>query len=311
MAITNLHTTDGVIFDSTLIPILSLPRVDPGLDLRAERPAGQVYRRFGTIVGARPAIEFSTQALSILSVAGVLGKDIGDLTAGFLMFAKAWAAAGTFQGASSHRKFAVTEGMIAPMRVSVDGSGDAVLSYGVYPMPDGANDPIIITDGQSLSGTFADTERYAIGPVEVAGVTIDQIQSINIEFGLSIVREASDAEINPSFIYVAAVEPSIRIVTTDLLAVENTGASPAAIDMAGESATHANTILYLRKRTQPTGFVADGTAQHVKFTGMGVATWREVFGGGDGNRGAAELTIQCHYDGTNAPLTVTTGSAIS
>ena len=83
--------------------------------------------------------------------------------------------------------------------------------------------------------------------------------------------------------------------------------------IASLACTHANTIIYLRKRsTDGTSFVADGTAEHIKITAHGVAAMTQVVSGDAQRFTEHALQISAFEDGSaNNPIIITTASAIT
>ena len=88
-------------------------------------------------------------------------------------------------------------------------------------------------------------------------------------------------------------------------------APSAKIPLTGLKVTHANTAFYLRKRAIGSTFVANGTAQHIKFTAEGLATIDNAMQVSGDEPSSTTLTMPLHYDGTNAPLVIDTASAIT
>jgi len=300
------HALYAVVHDATAIPgINSLGWTLSGRTI-GEPTAAELSPRNRLMVGQEPRLSFTTRALATaLGLCGFGGTDISGLTSGLVGYQQQLGDGGTREGALSHRKIAIAKGLLYPTRISTNHQGTAELSYEAAATYDGSNDPIIITESQDLPAAVADAERFALGVVQVGGVTIGLLTSLEIDFGLKVVADSADSEIWPDEVWIAERHPKITLRTKKAKAWGATG-----ISMAGQAATHANTIFYLRKRTQ-TGFVDDATAEHIKFTADGLAYLSDPFSARGTDPGEVGLTIETEYDGTNDPITIDTASAIT
>ena len=164
----------------------------------------------------------------------------------------------------------------------------------------------------------ADTDqiRHALGPwtIGLAGspvttVTLQQLKRLEIQFGIDAQTERSLSHIWPELVWVAQQTALIKIQGSKLEWFSTSGAIP----LDGQAFDHTNTKGYLRKRDpQSSGFVADGTAEHIKFTGDGLAYIEDPHDAAMGNQAATiSITLALRYDGTNAPLVIDTAAQIA
>lgn len=300
------HALYAVVHDSTAIPGINQLGFSLGGRTINEPSAAELSPRFACMVEQRPRMSFATRAIAAaLDLCDPSGTDISTLTAGLLGYQQQFADGGSRADTLSHRKIAIAEGLLYPSRLSVSHGGLAELNYEAFATYDGSNDPFIITESQTLPAAPADTDRYGLGALQVAGVTIGLLTSLEIDFGLKVVADAADSAIWPDEVWIAEYVPKITLRTKKTKAW-----GAAGIDMEGLQATHANTIFYLRHRTR-TGFVADVTATHLKFTAAGLAHFTEPFSASGTEPGEATLVIETENDGTNDPIVIDTASAIS
>ncbi len=308
MGVTRRHGLYGVVADTTVIPGIVSTSGNTGTEVIGEATSGDLYPTQVSINAQNPGVTFSTRSIAIaLATIGLAGVNIADLTAGLILWAQAHLTGASRAGESLHRKYVMAKGIVIPQNLTIDHQGNAVISYLARPTWDGTNDPILITDLQTLTAPVADSERFTLGPCTIESVLTAQMKSLAIDFGINLSVEGADSDILPTFVSITSIAPRISMRGTDI-----EWAKAANIPLfAGKKATHANTKLFLRKRAAGLKFVADATAEHIKFTADGPAHI-ETFFEADGET-PAEITLEMplRYDGTNAPLTVDTAIAIT
>lgn len=308
MGVATKHSLYAVEAGSSLIGGISDDNLALNPDVRAEALSGEVYARFIALYGMNPEGSFTTRAIAAaLNIAGILGKDIGTLAGGLNLYGHQHAPGGTRTAGATHLKYNVLQGLLIPVSLSVAHQGDATLNCRIVVIHDGsANDPIIKTGSVALPAGIVDNEAFTLGKSTVGSFLIGQKTSMEINFGINVKTEASDSDIFPTFISIENVGPSLTINTTDLDIM-----NAAKIPQTGLVCTHANTIIHLRKRLAGGTFVADGTAEHIKFTADGIATVSEPRNASNADPAGATISLPLRYDGTNAPLTVDTASVIA
>ena len=131
------------------------------------------------------------------------------------------------------------------------------------------------------------------------------MQSFDVEFGVDGRTEGGDSDIWDTFSRLRGFKPRLTVVGTDVEWWKSSN-----IPLVGKLATHANTLVRLRKRSG-TGFVADATGQHISFTGDGLAYIQT--GMSDQGDDAATITVEMplRYDGTNSPLAISTTAVLT
>jgi len=303
MGIVTRHGLYAAQIGATVLNGITAVDVKLGTQVRSEASSGEVYARHQAIVGQKSTGGFASRAIaSALGLVGLAGASLADLSGGLKLFAQKRADGGTRTGGSAHRKFTFVKGLVYPTNLTLDHQGDAVVSYDVLPVYDGANDPVAVTDSVALPAITADSERFGLGPFSMEGVATGQLSHLAINFGIAAKGEGADGEIWDTFSSIEQIAPSITLRGTDI-----TWWAAGNVPTAGKSLSHALTNFYLRKRAVGGTFIANNVANHIKFTACGLAVIDDGFTAG----GELSISIPLRYDGTNAPLLVNLASEIT
>jgi hypothetical protein len=251
---------------------------------------------------------FSTLAtLQALTVAGLTGANIADMTGGLCLYAQKHADGSTRASGANHRKFAFTRGILAPSRLSVGHREDATIDYqAVVVSTDGSTSPLTITDDIAVPAIVADGGRFCLGGFKIGTYTLTGVRQMTLDFGIDMVPEGADSDIYDTIASVREVNSrfTFRGINTQWL-------KSTAIPISGKAAVHADTILYLRKRDDAGIFISDATAEHIKMTAAGYAVVQNAFDASGNEAAECDLTLVTRYDGTNLPIVLTLGAAIT
>jgi hypothetical protein len=176
---------------------------------------GQVDPTFVAVLNQTPGISFGSTAIAtILAACGISGTIIdSDVTyPGMECWFQAMDEGGTRKGASSHLMMTVNEGILVPRTIQANQDGVATIELEAVITHDGTNDPIVIADSQSLSGSPAVSEAFTCGPVKINGTTLEGIQSITFDPGIQVHPQGGDGQVWPTFCGIMSRRPSIRIL---------------------------------------------------------------------------------------------------
>lgn len=216
--------------------------------------------------------------------------------------------------ASGHRSLTISSGAIVPRRITCDHRGDARMDVDVVVAKTSANNAIVISDANvalpdtDSGGVLYGARLWTLGTIKVANVALDDYTSVEFDLGNTVQTRGTESAIWDEYVEIRHHAPSITIRGIDPEWFKET----AGIPIAGAACTHANTIIYLRKRVSGSpAFVADGVAEHIKFTAKGIATVQTAMTGQWDRFAETSLVIQCVYDGTDDPIEVDTTSAIT
>lgn len=305
------HNLYGVVLNDTspvTLGAIESVNIQHGAEHRAETTSGAIYPTHAAIVSQNPVADFTSYALQdCLDQIGIGGLSIASLASGLDLYAYKHADGGGRATGSNHRKYTATKGLIVPTRLTCEHRGDAMIAYNVLPTWDQTNDPLVESDSVAVPSAPTDDERFTIGGVTIGGVTIDEIRNFELDFGMNAKTEGVDSNVYDTHASIVEVLAVLTLRGINLEWLKST-----AIPRAGLAGTHANTTLYLRKRSQAgAGYLADGTAEHVKMTMAGLAMIEDIFSGGGENPAECSLRLVAKFDGTNAPVVFTTASAIT
>ena len=262
-----------------------------------------VYARAMAVGSQRPRIRFATTALATaLGVSGAAGLslDAGAAAAVDLWFQKR-AEGGTFTAGSVHTKISVHEGLMVPRSLDAVAGQPAVIGYEIIPVYDGTIEPLIIAASQALVGTPGGDEGFDVGPVVINGVQLDGIQEIHVDFGITVVDELANGKAWPIYASIMGITPSIRLVTTEADALSTFG-----LDGTIQGAT--DSVVFLTKMAVGATRNADNSGDHISVTVDDGQILVSSVGGSDAR---AEVLILPTWDGTNAPIVVSTTATIS
>lgn len=326
MALSRLHTLSAVKLDydalgGSAVTLGGIRRqmIRTGTDVRQESTSGSVYSQFQAVYAGAPMAEFSTvSCVRALSAIGVTGAAIAAASfSGLTFYGNKKLEGGSRTSGANHISYNIKEGILIPRRLSVSHQGDAELSLEALATFDGTNAPIVQANTATLLSSIADDQRYSIGSVYLGTtggdqIQLTQIQSIEFDFGINASAEGSDSDIFPTFAVINDIpRPSIRITTNDMTQLVASNGIP----FQGKDIAAAKTAIFLRKRARVTtsGYVADGTSEHIKIVPLvGCAYHVDIgdYGSSSGN-GTATIEIPLISDGTSAPWAWTLGAAIA
>ena len=303
---TTIHTISAVQVGTAKIGGIQSHDAEHGTTVQGEGASGSIYPMTQSITAQNPTAKFATKDLkTALDALGVLGADLA--TNNLILICQQMAAGASVAAGSVHRKILAQHGIVVPETISIDHQGDAVLNVAATITYDGTNNPFVLTESQALPTGFVDDEIFTIGPVTLESIVFSQIKHLEINFGLAVKVEGVDSDVWPTIATIMGVNARINIRGIDIDWWKDAG----GIAMTGKAITHANTKLFLRKRAKGATYVADATAEHIKFTACGLAVIENGFTGSHGEPGEISAAVSCYHDGTNAPLTVNTAIAIT
>ena len=299
----------------TLIPDCTSQSINNNPQLDAIVTAGQTMATHVILRSQRIAADFDT--LAIADAIDSIGFQplcitTDNTSTGLVFYLSAIDGCGAIS-ASGHRSLTIGSGAVVPRRLSCEHRGDASMSFDVVVAKPSANEAIVISDAANLpdlddNGALYGGQLWTLGKMTVGNVAISEYTSLEIDFGNQVSTRGSQSDLWDSHVEVSTHSPSITIRGIDAEWFKESGGVP----IAGLACTHANTIIYLRKRvTGSPAFAADNTNEHIKFTAKGIATIQTAVTGQMHQFTETSLTIQCHYDGTDDPIEVDTTSQIT
>lgn len=311
MAVTTIMSRAGAKIDVEAVPAaVTLQLVSGNLTadptVVADPTSADIYPRHVAIHGYRHMANLKTNALAVaIGQVGIIGQIVANN--GIQCYAQNFTKGSGPTAGSTHRKFTIADGLHIARRISCDHQDDCEMDTEVIATFDGTNAPIVEADSIALPTAPTDAERFTIGSFTLENVEITQITNVVLEWGIEEVVAGSDSDIYATMAVVRKARFKLTITSSD-----PTNISAAKIPRTGLPITHANTVCYFRKRsTTASGFVADGTAEHIAFTMAGMAVARELFVDNDNEPAGCTIEVTGTYDATNTPVVFDTASAIA
>lgn len=291
----------AVTIDGTVIDGITSQQVGHNIQKAINHNDGSPESRFAGVMSAKPTISFTTVALKkLLDVIGTQGAAISSSV---VLFFQKTAANGKRAGSTSHLKLTIAAGLVVPRRLSVSQDGEAQLTAEIFPISsDGSTSPITYADSQSLAGSPDSAQKYTVGPVKING-TAWESQSIEVDFGIDVQTRSHSGYVYPVHAFINRIHPTIGFTTLDAGIL-------ATFGIPGAAQGSTDSVVYFRKLAEGSTRDADNSSTHVSLTiDEGLIT---VDGGQASDGGDATFSgmIDVTYDGSNAPLVLSTGAQI-
>ena len=228
--------------------------------------------------GARPEISFTTpQIKTILDTCGLVGADLSASNVD--LFYKRATNLGTREAIADldHLRIRCVRSMLVWDRISARQGQLATVSCRLVPTYDGTNAPLQPTGGVAITAEIKTADFFTLGPVAINGTNVDGAIEWDLNLNLTYKEQASEGEPYLSYFGVHRHDPVLTVTPEDL-------GYWATIDVTGLTMTAL--VAYLRKLdADDVGPLADGTAEHIKFTAednpCGLATLDDTSGGID------------------------------
>ncbi|MCA9017267.1 MAG: hypothetical protein KDA77_18185 [Planctomycetaceae bacterium] len=208
---------------------------------------------------ADPRLQFTTEdvatAVAVTTFCST-GLAIATSTETITVPFKVRADQGGFATGSNHYSLTSTEGGFAyPTQFQASQGGNASVDIELVLISDDGLKPFATNASASIASA-AFTAQYTIGPVTINGTAITEPLSITVNPGIQVEVRRFDGLNYPQVVNIISRDPSITINFRDIADFHAFTGS-----VAGLSSFSA----FFRKR-DATGFVAEATEEHVKFT---------------------------------------------
>jgi hypothetical protein len=264
--------------------------------------SGSLYAEHMSVTGVSPVASFTTKCLaSLLGFVGINGQCVGTGLAVTKVdgITRRMENCDEALGGSPHIRDRVSKGLLRLGSLNAARGQDATITGMVDALSDGTNAPVVRTDGVALP-TGVVSQRFTLGKCAFANTTFDNLEQVGIEFNVQTDEKLpAEAMLWPETIGVLTVRPVIVFGARDVSKITNTLLAAGA-----SAATHANSIIQLVKRQSAGSFVAAATEEHIRFTLAGLMIPENIASAAAQAKATGSLRIPCHYDGTNAPVTV-------
>lgn len=265
--------------------------VDFGVETFLESADGVIDTVFAAVAGVSPMFSFTSKKCgTLLTTFGIDGVAI-DVSLD--MYLKKRSLGGTHSGGSDHIKATLTDGIIVPVSATAGQRELATVSYNVRGVSsDGTTAPLALATASLPSGSASFDEGFVAGPLTVNGSSYAGIDSYDIDFGVSTEELGADGEAYDTF--TSLVGRQVRVTVRS-----KNAALASTIGVGGVAIGASDAIFYFRKVQEDGTRVADGTAEHLKFTINDGYIPPESISVSQGSSGDFSFSILATWDETN------------
>lgn len=188
------------------------------------------------------------------------------------------ASAGTYAAGASHFASSATKALIVVTNISTardqegDDSPGAVASLEAHVESSDGTDPLTGSSGNSLAAT-AFVDQFAMGPVQVNGVTVTDAVGYRVNPGIEIYKQYTEGLTYPTLVAIRKRTPTIEIDVEDLDSFANSGGF--GLGFSGLSSVGC----FLRRRADAAQF--ESGAVHAKMSfATGISNVQTIRGSG-------------------------------
>lgn len=266
--------------------------------------AGSIFAGGASLLSTRLVSSFATrqikQAIDTIGLggAGACIDSDGTHPGVDLYFAKQ--ACNAPASGSVHVRYNIKKGIFVPRSLNCPHKGNAELSYDLYAIYDGVNDPVTKVGSQALpSGSADDGSRYFLTTGVVNTQTCEGKVDVSVDFQPSISQASADGLTYDTAVSIASILPIVRFqgVEPDWFG----GIAP----LAGATVDDLNTKWLLQRRNTPSI-----TAVHCMFACSGLLVWDTVVEGGPSAPAQSQFSIHTTTSSAgNNPVTCDTAWA--
>lgn len=265
---------------------------------------GNVFATFLALMKGAPAARFST--LHVADALAAFGVTSYALANALVCYFRKISQGGTRDAANAgtHISLSFSGGMVCPRRVSARHGSNAVWDGEVYGTSADGTNPVTPSTTANLPASLPGVATaFGLGPIKLNGTVLDGLESAEYDFGVTPMIEGRDGDIYPTHAGVKSQQPTVKVrgAHVDVL---------SALTLDGGYYTASQVVGYLRKRSAGGTYVADATAQHVKFT-LGLCRVEAQSVDGDPKTVDLLLTPAQDTGGPTNPIAVNTASAIA
>ncbi|MDM4015857.1 hypothetical protein [Roseiconus lacunae] len=296
---------------AALIHAISRQQMSPRSEVNSDVHAGSPYPQSVTINAQKTEATATTMDIAnALDLIGVEGAALEDPGIRFWQIERD-PLTGMAKTTDVHRSAQMKRGKVVPMRLSCEHQGDASLELKALGTKDpstddsAANLPIVFADSLALPTGLGGDERYTLHEGTIGGTTVDCLTSVSLDFGIGIATEGCNSNVWDGSIVVNQIKPILTFTGRNIALLSTIG-------LVGTTGAHANTGFTLRRRSQvAAGFTALTGTEHIRFTINPLAHWETITDSSNNNSNTNTLQLVGRHDGTNTPLIVQTGVALS
>lgn len=269
--------------------------------------SGSLYEEFYAVTGFAPVATLTSKAVTeLIGMIGLNGVCVGagKPVTQVDVISRKMETCQTSLGSTPHLRDRCTAGLLRLGSLSASRGQDATITAILDTFTDGTNGPVARTDGVAMP-TPLTVERLTLGQLAIAGVVYPEVESVSIEFGVSISEKTPALGfIWPESAGVLTVRPILTLQGRDLSKV-----TAALLAFTANQATHANTKIQLIRRANAGAFESFVSTVHTSITMAGLVVPDNLVSASANQRGTHTIRVMGHFDGTNAPILFNTAVA--
>lgn len=258
---------------SVVLDSIQSQSVNPAIELMLGQGSSRIDPSHVAKIGEAPQIALSTISLAdALTFCGIIGKaiDVGGSpnTAANLYFQR-YKQGGGYDVAAAMRA-TVNLGLMYLISIEAGvGPQPAVASYGIVPVFDGTNDPLVFAKGVTYGVPFQAEETWTVGPVYINGTKLPTVQRIRVLVNPEIRRENDGGKVFPVGASIRRRAPVIEIDVLDLDELDSTsGFGTEGVPITGV------TRAYFAKTIKGGTLEIDAATKHIECqVANGIVSW--------------------------------------
>ena len=305
---TTLHTTD--------LNTASIIKIGAVTDLRVEletetQPddSGSFYDEARSIISQLPTVEWTSKAIGDwLTWIGLEGYCIASdgTHPGLQVYGNVLGDCKDPPLSTDNVRYTVPTGLIVLGSLRMPRGRDAELSLMCHAITDGTNAPLSSAYGSITLPTGLAVAQYTLGHCQVGNVVLTDLADATLNFGVQIAgKTPAQGSVWADSVAARKCQPMLTLSGFDPRVLDDA----TGIPQLGKQATHAQTLIQLKKRAGYAAFVADATEEHIAITMGGLAKVTTAFGAAGNSESSTVIVVEGVHDGTNAPLTWDVASA--
>jgi len=305
-----LHTKTAQAGAAVYVDGIQSQGLNTNLQTLVEGGDGALYNTFGSLVSGAPVARFASNDLkTVLDGCGLEGMliDTDGTHPGVVMYFDRYVAGGTRGTASQATSVTFGTGrmVLRTLELMHRGAGGTI-SCDVHGYSATGVSPIAFNEADTVPAAAYPSVSVAwnLGKIVFNAEVMVGAERASIDFGVGIFSEARDGDVYPSVLSIQRIQPTITITGAE---IDDT----SWLTESGVNYTATQVVFYGRKKSEGGTFVADGTAEHIKFT-LGKCRVDPISIEGDPKSLTLRITPWYTAAGTPvSPIAINTASAIT
>jgi len=285
----SLHFIQALKLNTTTLDGMQEQEIDPGIEEFLASGDSRAFNTLATINRQWPKVPFTT--LKIANAMTLFGIDGYEISANPLECYTVEADHAATRKTTGE-KINVTAGIVVPTQLSVKNEPGATLAYTAFGGAEDGTIPFAATSAQTVPIGLDIDELFRAGDVTINSVSVGPVSGYTIDFGIEVEVQIDPTTAFPTLVYIKKHAPKITILSQKATSLVQMGVSgnDDLVSLSLLKCESAGTIAATGHKT---------FATHKNFVRVG------KLGGSHNEPAETEIVVDCLYDGTNAPITVT------